>query len=105
MQVEQTTWTHPTGWMPAPPGALGSAADLVLLFGNAALLRDWSLLEPIRRAHPRAHFMGCSTAGEICGTHVLDESLVVTTVHFDRTHLEGSCITVENGKDCFGAGA
>jgi len=105
MQVEQTTWTHPTGWMPAPPAALGSGADLVLLFGDAALLEDRSLLEPIRGAHPRAHFMGCSTAGEICGTRVLDHSLVVTTVHFDQTRVEGSCITVENGKDSFGAGA
>jgi hypothetical protein len=105
MQVEQTTWTHPAGWMPAPPGALGAAADLVLLFGDAALLDDPSLLEPIRRVHPRAHFMGCSTAGEICGTRVLDQSLVATAVHFDHTRVEGSCITVENGKDSFGAGA
>jgi hypothetical protein len=105
MQVEQTTWTHPTGWMPVPPGTLGSAADLVLLFGDPALLKDRSLLEPIRRAHPRAHFMGCSTAGEISGTHVLDQSLVATAVHFDHTRVEGSCITVEQGKHSFGAGA
>ena len=39
------------------------------------------------------------------GTHVLDQSLVATTVHFDHTRVEGSCITVENGKDSFGAGA
>jgi hypothetical protein len=106
MQVEQTTWTHPTGWMPAPPGALGSAADLVLLFGDSALLKDHSLLDPIRRAHPHAHFLGCSTAGEISGTHVLDQSLVATTVHFDHTRIAGSCITVEDGKEhSFHAGA
>jgi hypothetical protein len=106
MQVDQTTWTHPTGWMPAPPGALGAAADLVLLFGDAALLGDRSLLDPIRRAHPRAHFMGCSTAGEISGTHVLDASLVATAVRFDDTRVAGSCITLKDGKEhSFRAGA
>jgi hypothetical protein len=105
MQVEQTTWTHSTGWMPAPPGALGSAADLVLLFGDSALLKDSSLLDPIRSAHPRARFMGCSTAGEISGTHVLDQSLVATAVHFEHTRIAGSCIAVEDDKQSFDAGA
>jgi hypothetical protein len=105
MQVEQTTWTHPTGWMPAPPGTLGSTADLVLLFGDSALLADRSLLDPIRSAHPRAHFLGCSTAGEISGTHVLDQSLVATAVHFDHARIEGSSIVVEDDKHSFDAGA
>lgn len=34
--------------------------------------------------------LGCSTAGEICGTEVLDESLIATAVTFEHTQIKGA---------------
>lgn len=104
MRVDQTLWTKATGWQPFPLGRLGACAQLVLLFGSRALLKDTRHIEEVRRAYPLAHFLGCSTAGEICGTQVLDDSLVVTALQFDHTHIEGTSTTVGETGDSLAAG-
>lgn len=97
MQVEQTTWTRSTGWDPAAPGRLQFRADLVLVFGDRPLLADCALFDPIKRAYPSAHLLGCSTAGEIAGTRVRDESLVVTALGFEHAHVRGAQLAINDG--------
>ncbi|TAJ35077.1 MAG: hypothetical protein EPO64_00175 [Nitrospirae bacterium] len=104
MRIEQTCWAETTGWTPAPPGRLGGTAQLTLLFGSRAILKEKPLLTEVTEAYPNAHLMGCSTAGEICGTRVLDESLIVTAVHFDDTHVKGASTTIAEKEDSFAAG-
>src|SRR5262245_59182949 len=65
MKVEQSGWTVDGGWTPTIPGALGESAQLVLVFAATGLLRDMRHTQHIRQAYPRAHVLGCSTAGEI----------------------------------------
>ena len=104
MKIEQSGWTSGPGWTPATPGALGESAQLVLVFGARALLRDSRPIQEIRQAYPRAHMLGCSTAGEICGTRVFDDSLVATAVHFEDTRLQGVKIDLSEVPDSLGAG-
>nr|MBI3614672.1 FIST C-terminal domain-containing protein [Nitrospirota bacterium] len=99
MQVEQTRWTETTGWDPEPPGRLGAAVNLVLLFGSTARLKERPLLDTVKNAYPKAHLMGCSTSGEIFGTRVLDDSLVVTAVQFEHTKLAGARIVIGDNGD------
>jgi len=104
MQIEQTHWSEAAGWQPGNPGKL-SAAQLVLLFGGTALLKEQRNLAEIRKAYPKAHFLGCSTAGEICGTEVSDDTLVCTAVLFESTKLQGARVSIENPASSFDAGA
>ncbi len=97
MQVEQLTWTRAAGWEPAPPGGRAFAADLVLVFGDRLLLTDRAPLEAVSRAYPSAHLFGCSTAGEIAGTRVRDESLVVTAIGFEHAHVRGASLPIDHG--------
>lgn len=90
MNIEQTRWTEATEWEPALPGTLGETAHLVLLFGSTSLLKEQQYLAEIKRAYPKAHLLGCSTSGEICGTQVFDDSLVATAVSFEYTQLQGT---------------
>jgi hypothetical protein len=87
MKIEQTRWSQTQGWYPGRPGTLGREAQLVLLFGSPACLKETEWQEDIRGAYPEAHWLGCSTAGEIHGTEVTDESLVATAVAFDGTRV------------------
>jgi hypothetical protein len=87
MNTEQRSWTQAGGWMPASSGALAQTAQLVLAFGAGAILRDRQLVDPIRKFYPSAHILGCSTAGEICGTQVSDDSLVITAIHFEHSQM------------------
>lgn len=85
MQLEQRvregqTWTT-TGSMTAP-------AQLALVFGSAATLRDADTWAELARIYPHARIVGCSTAGEIAGSRVLDDSLVVTALAFADSRFE-----------------
>jgi len=104
MKVEQAHWTQAKGWDPRPPGHLGHEAQLVLLFASRAILKQEEPLAEVRRAYPKAHLMGCSTAGEIFGTQVLDDSLVVTALVFRSTRVQGARITLDESGSSLNAG-
>lgn len=104
MKIEQRKWMRASGWMPQQAGSLQESAQLVLLFGSTALLEQQHLMEEVRQRYPGAHLMGCSTAGEMCGVHVTDDSLVATAIHFEQTQVRGGAIRLEQTKDSFHAG-
>ena len=104
MKTEQRTWTQARGWVPDSSGPLAQSAQLVLVFGATAVLRDPKLVDPIRKYYPAAHILGCSTAGEICGTQVSDDSLVVTAVHFEHTQVRTAEVSLGANPDSQKAG-
>lgn len=104
MEIEQTHWTTQQGWLPSAPGRLAHTAQLALMFGGPAALRDQQLTSVVRAAYPHALLLGCSTAGEIYDTQVLDDSLVVTAVHFTSTQVRGAVTPIAGAADSFEAG-
>lgn len=104
MKLEQRYWTTAQGWAPTAPGVMKDPAHLVLVFGATSLLRDPDHIARLRTLYPGAHLLGCSTAGEIYGTRVFDDSLVVTAVHFESTRIQGAKITVDTVKSSREAG-
>jgi len=104
MKIEQKIWTEAGGWMPASPPALAASAQLVLVFGATAVLRNAQLVEPIRKFYPVAHILGCSTAGEICGAQVSDDSLVATAIHFEHTQMRTAEVSLGEYPDSLHAG-
>ncbi len=105
MKVEQTKWTKAGGWEPSSSSIPEDSTQLVLAFGATSVLKEKGLFEEIRAIYPGAHIFGCSTAGEIYGTQVLDESLVITAVHFEYTRIAGSQIFIKDVKSSYEAGA
>ena len=89
MQVNQRRWLPGEGWSPPSSAPLGATAGLVLVFGDTALLADPYPLAALRELYPEALQVGCSTAGEILGTCVLDGSLVASAVAFASTRVRG----------------
>ncbi|MEQ9620228.1 MAG: FIST N-terminal domain-containing protein [Deltaproteobacteria bacterium] len=104
MRVEQARWTEGKKWEPVPPGELGHSAQLVLLFGSTSLLKDKKNVDLVRETYPDSHIFGCSTAGEIFGTEVSDNSLVMTALNFKDSTFDGTCIRLSKTKDSFQAG-
>ena len=104
MKIEQKRWTQGQGWTPALAGNIASSCQLVLAFGATAVLRQPELAATIRKDYPAAHIFGCSTAGEICGTQVSDDSLVVTAVHFEHTQFRSVQVDLKDTPDSFQAG-
>lgn len=104
MEIEQNKWTEVSGWEPQRLGKLGDAAQLVLVFGSTSILKEKKYYNEIKKAYPKAHLLGCSTAGEICGTQVSDESLVVTAMRFASTQLKGARVRMSEVENSFQAG-
>ncbi len=98
MRIEQKTWSSRAGWRPTPPGEL-SSAQWVLIFGSTEIMRSLAVFEDIRRAYPRAYLSGCSTAGEICGSSVEEDTVVVTAVGFDKCRVKGRAFPAGRAAD------
>jgi len=88
LQLQQAIWTERKGWNPSLPSKSPERAQLVLVCGSATLLQK--RLIDLTSVYPGAHYFGCSTSSEICGTQVLDDSLVVTAICFQHTELRGT---------------
>lgn len=59
---------------------------LVLVFGNRFLLESEGLYEEVRAIYPNGHLVFGSTSGEIIGCNVLDDSLTITAIEFEKAH-------------------
>lgn len=86
-------------------GNLGAQANLVLLFGATNRIKEKGLIDMIRSAYPNACIFGCTTAGEIIGTQVIDNSMIVTAVSFSATRVAGAMVKVATIDDSHKAGA
>jgi hypothetical protein len=69
-------------------------AQLVLAFGATARIRDAAIWNALREQWPKAHIVGCSTAGEIAGAVVHDDSVVATALCFERSRVVAVNVTL-----------
>lgn len=105
MNTIQCKWTREYGWESALPTGGAHPAQLVLVFGAADVLRNAALMKQARAAFPHAIWLGASTAGEIAGTRVADESLVLTAITFERTPIQGACVALAEAGNSLEAGS
>ena len=80
MHLTQLQWLKQSGWN-VSDGTPSSLPQLVLVFGGGSALRETDALVKLRMLYPQALFFGCSTAGEIRGTEVGDDTIVATASH------------------------
>jgi hypothetical protein len=104
MNVTQCQWTRAAGLTPDPPRT-DASPQLALLFGSRAALMDSASIGSIRRRFPNATFLGCSTAGEILGSSIYDDTVSVTAVHFDATRIVAVSVAIANPADSRATGA
>lgn len=96
MKTFQSQWTPSRGWSsPLTEGPAGDA-DLVLLFGGGGPLRDPERRAEVKAAFPGARLVGCSTAGEIRGVLVYDDTLVLTAIAFEDTRVSVACASIDH---------
>jgi hypothetical protein len=104
VKVETLSHRIGHGWsVPALPD-LDSDKTLVLVFGGAKEISGTAPLESLASAYPRAHLLGCSTAGEILGQAIFDDSLVVAVCRFDSTPLRSTSQGIEATAESFSVG-
>ena len=103
MKIEQAIRKANGGWTP-PTSETAVSAHLVLLFGATSHLKNRILVEETLEKYPGAHILGCSTAGEICGDRVSDNSLVATAIEFEHSRVRGTHVKLSDSGDSLNAG-
>ena len=94
MRATQSIWTAAAGW---EDKGVQDSADLVLAFGATATVQESKSWQELRRRHPGAILLGCTTGGEIHGCDVLDETLSATAISFDHTQIKAAETDVAQG--------
>ncbi len=104
MKTEQLRWSTEQGWTGFTfPSKL--AAHLVLVFGEKNLLKTEKFFQPLKELYPKSTLLGCSTAGEIYGTQVVDGEIIATAIEFEHTEIQGNYLSVKDYENSFAAGA
>lgn len=103
MEIEQSLWAGGQGLEKASPGSLADTATFVLVFGGAALVADAPFMM-LREAFPGALIVGCSTAGEVFGTEVFDDTLTTTAIRFAHTNVKLAKTMIERPEQSLAAG-
>jgi hypothetical protein len=84
MQASISIWKSTIGWF-FPPDCCENP-NLILYFGApSVMIGDSSPIVELVAKYPSALVCGCSTAGEILGNHVHDETVVAALIHFHAT--------------------
>ncbi|WP_210760472.1 FIST signal transduction protein [Croceimicrobium hydrocarbonivorans] len=78
--------------------------QLILIFGGKTLLQQSDWVQEIRRKFPQAIMAGCSTAGEISGTTVSDESLSLNFLAFERSEVRYQEYEIQDNAQSYEAG-
>lgn len=104
MKTEQLQWKEGRGWEAIAGTPLNHEAQLVLMFGSTRLLKNKELIKKAKDLYPTAHFVGCSTSGEILDTHVNDETLSLTAVKFQKTDLITRTIVINTNANSYDIG-
>jgi hypothetical protein len=86
--VEQRIWSPSTGWKVGRTHDDFARAQLVLVFGSSARMEQPGALAELKACYPGARIVGCSTAGEICDTNVVEDRIVATAIHFAQTEVQ-----------------
>lgn len=104
MQVKTANYQLRKGWEAALPAALDSTSTLVLAFGAKAFETASAPFDALAQAFPQSVIVGCSTAGEIAGTCVNDDSVSVAVTRFDHTRLKRAVTAIGEAQDSMQAG-
>jgi hypothetical protein len=84
---------------------LSPATQLVLVFGSTPVLSDPATWSELTALYPAARIAACSTAGEIAGVRVFDDTLVATSIALEHGHVAAARIELAEAADSTALGA
>ncbi len=88
MKIEQKNWTKESDWEVMSKESLIEVPQLVFMFGGRALLDEGKRFNEVRAFYPNSKIVSCSTAGEISGSRVRDNSISLCAVYFEKSTLK-----------------
>jgi hypothetical protein len=91
MEIQQRVYTGETSVEP-----LSFTPNLIFVFGSRELLEESTIPSQLHGLYPDAVFTGCSTAGEIAGESVNDNTIVITGIKFKNTPVSSAEVALSD---------
>ncbi|WP_025741589.1 FIST signal transduction protein [Aquimarina pacifica] len=85
MRFQQFEKKKNKNWTALQANHLTLKKPLVLVFGNRYALENTNVYEEVKELFPDGEIIFGSTAGEIIGAQVLDDSLTLTAIEFEKS--------------------
>ncbi len=90
MKLFQLTYSNGK-WSKEFPKEFDSASTLAFVFFKSQMKND-PFWQDLKKLLPTSHIVGCSGAGEIKETSLLDDEVVVSLAKFERTNIQLSSV-------------
>ncbi len=104
MKIEQMLWTAETAWQMRANSDAVFHPQLVLFFCASRLAGVDERVQELKTRYPGADILGCTTAGEISGDEVIDESVSATAVEFAEANIVVHSCDMASMSNSFTAG-
>lgn len=98
MKISTVAYTHQSGFSSDLP-EIHHPQLLVLIFGHSGFLSEPAPFATLRARYPQAVFMGCSSAGEILGRSIHDNSLAIALVQFESSTMRIAYADIDAQQD------
>ncbi|PCJ32420.1 MAG: hypothetical protein COA90_03215 [Gammaproteobacteria bacterium] len=88
MQFKQEHLSSKMGLSKLPSKSPLPEANWVLVFGSVKRFKERGFAKTLQKRYPHAQIIGCTTAGEITGEGVYDDSIHITAMLWERSTLK-----------------
>lgn len=103
MKIAQYIFTNDTNWK-LNSGNEITDADLLIVFGQRQKIESTKAYTLLKKQFANAQIIGCTSAGDILGTKVLEESIVATAIKFEKSKVVSKHIKINTSEESFDAG-
>ncbi len=97
LSLNETTWSEAISQIEIVP-------SIVLLFVSPLFKEKNALVDELIALYPKATIVGCSTAGEISGVSVFDDSVALTAIQLEKVNHKLVKVDVKSMDQSFVAG-
>jgi len=104
MNIAQYKFIPSSGWSFENGVETLKNASLVIVFGSTENLKNIDNFIELKKLFEGAIFIGSSTAGEILGTNVYDNTIIATAIQFEKTTVKYVSKVIDSVEDSFEAG-
>lgn len=97
------TYTKKIGWS-APFPELDSLDTLILVFCDPEFLSNPKPIRELKLKYPQSKIIGCSTAGTVSGTEILDNNITIAIIKFEKTRIKSIKQSINSPEQSYQAG-
>lgn len=103
MKLETLQYIEGTGWSGSFP-ELDSENTLIMIFSAPEFISNPNPIEEFSKHYPKSKIIGCSSAGEIAQAKLLDHSISIAIIQFEKTPIKIMKADIASSDDSYKVG-